>query len=48
MHIQKSKPFDEDKIVQVMVKHIEEIAEKKIKKMVNDKLEEESEGKLLN
>ena len=48
IHIQKSRPFDEDKIVKVILKHAEEIAGKKIKKLVKDALEEESEDELLN
>ena len=48
MHIQKSRPFDEDKIVRVMLKHMEEIAGRRIKKIVEDKLEEESEDEFLN
>ena len=48
MHIQKSRPFDEDKIVKVILKHAEEIAGKKIKKLVKDALEEESEDEFLN
>ena len=48
IHIQKNRPFDEDKIVRVMLKHAEEIAEKKIKKIIEDALKEESEDELLN
>ena len=48
MHIQKSKPFDEDKLIKIAIDHAKEMAEKKVKKLVEDALEEESEDTLLN
>jgi len=43
MHIQKSRPFDEDKIVRVILKHAEEMAGKKIKAIVKEHLEEDED-----
>ena len=48
MHIQKSKPFDEDKLIKIAIDHAKEMAEKKVKKLVEEALEKESEDKLLN
>ena len=48
IHIQKSKPFDENKLIMVAMKHAEEMAGKRIKKIVEDALEEESDDTLLN
>ena len=48
MHIQKSKPFDEDKLIKIAIDHAKEMAEKKVKKLVEDALEKESEDELLN
>ena len=41
MHIQKSRPFDEDKIVRVILKHAEEMATKKVEKIIKENIEEE-------
>ena len=48
IHIQKSKPFDEDKLIKIAIDHAKEMAEKKVKKLVEDALEKESEDELLN
>ena len=49
MHIQKSRPFDEDKIVRVILKHAEEMATKKVEKIIKENIEEEDiDDELLN
>ena len=47
-YIQYSKPFDENKIVKVIMEYAEEMATKKIEKIVNKHLEKESDDELLN
>ena len=45
MHIQKSRPFDEDKLIEIAIEHAKKIAIKYAEKI---KAEIESEDKLLN
>jgi len=48
-YIQYSRPFDEDKLVKVMMKHIEEMATKKVEKIIKENIEEEDiDDELLN
>ena len=47
IHIQRSKPYDEDKLIKIAIDHAKEMAEKKVKKLVEDALEKESEDELL-
>jgi len=44
IYIQKSKPFNENKLVKIHMEYVENMAERKIKKIIEDnKLEEHSE-----
>ena len=50
MQIQKSKPYDENKLIQVAIEYARKAADKHVKKLVEDHLEKEEEEipKLLN
>jgi len=50
MQIQKSKPYDENKLIQVAIEYARKAADKHVKKLVEDHLENEEEEipKLLN
>ena len=50
MQIQKSKPYDENKLIQIAIEYARKAAEKHVKKLVEDHLEKEEEEipKLLN
>ena len=48
MKIQKSRPYDENKLIQVAINHYQKMANKEVKKLVEDHLEEEEIPKLLN
>ena len=46
--IQESRLYDENKLIQVAVEHYQKMANKHVKKLVKDHLEEEEIPKLLN
>ena len=52
IHIQKSKPFNEDKLIEIAIEYARKALEKRTKKLVKDSLEKEMEEeeipKLLN
>ena len=50
MQIQASRPYDENKLIQVAIEYAQKAADKHVKKLVKDHLEEEEEEppKLLN
>ena len=49
MQIQESKPYDENKLIQIAIEYARKAADKHVKKLVEDHLEEEEKPpKLLN
>jgi|TARA_Y100001949_G_scaffold171846_1_gene174929 hypothetical protein len=40
--IQKDRPYDEDKLIQVVMNHCKKMAERSVKKMVEDHLEDDT------
>ena len=48
IQIQKDKPYDENKLIQIAIKYARKAADKHVKKLVEDHLEEEEIPKLLN
>ncbi len=48
IQIQKDKPYDEDKLIQIAIEYARKAAEKHVKKLVEDHLEKEEPPKLLN
>ena len=49
IQIQKNKPYDEDKLIQIAIKYARKAADKHVKKLVEEHLENEEEiPKLLN
>ena len=50
MQIQESKPYDENKLIQIAIEYARKAADKHVKKLVEDHLEKEEEPppKLLN
>ncbi len=47
-YIQYKRPYDEDKIVQVILKHAQKVAAKKVEKIIKENIEEEIDDELLN
>ena len=48
MQIQKSRPYDENKLIHVAIEYAQKAADKHVKKLVKDHLEKEEIPKLLN
>jgi len=48
IYIQKSKPYDENKLIRIAMEHHEKMAVKEVEKIVRDNLEKESDDELLN
>ena len=48
IHIQKNKPFDENKLIEIAIEHSKEMAIRQTKKIEEDEAVIEQEGKLLN
>ena len=48
IQIQKDKPYNEDKLIEVAIRHAKKMADLSVKKMVKDALEKEDEPTLLN
>ena len=48
MQIQASRPYDENKLIQVAIEYARKAAKKHVEKLVEDHLEEEEKPKLLN
>tara|TARA_B100000953_G_C17908308_1_gene386753 strand:- start:435 stop:827 length:393 start_codon:yes stop_codon:yes gene_type:complete len=48
IQIQANRPYNEDKLIEVAIRHAKKMADLSVKKMVKDALEKEDEPDLLN
>ena len=48
MQIQANRPYDENKLIHIAIEHAKKMADKHVKKLVKDHLEDEEIPKLLN